>query len=76
MNSKKSRYGCTFTVFAYCFFCHFVWERVRDARTLVMLTYLAGAIHRREVVIVIIVEWRMQIRSFAVFVLKMVILDL
>ena len=49
----------------------FVWERARDARTLVMLTYLSGAIHRREVVIVILLEWRMQIRFFEVFVLKM-----
>ena len=36
----------------------------RDARSLVMLTYLSGAIHRREVVIVIELEWRMQIRFF------------
>ena len=49
----------------------FVWERARDARILVMLTYLSGAIHRREVVIVILLEWRMQIRFFEVFVLKM-----
>ena len=60
----------------FAYLLSFVWERAQDARTLVMLTYLPGAIRRREVVIFIILEWRMQIRSFCSlsFVIKMVIL--